>query len=433
MSVSGDEPATIDPGVVRSPMVGRVAGSRPLLLAVVLVGLMLVLVSALRFQAPAMLGQPKVLTDFDAFHIAGRMAIEGKVADAYHMRSLLAAQLAKSGAQGFMPWTYPPPFTLMMQGLAHLPIGWAFALFALSTFAFYLWVLRRIAGPWFPGAVIAVMPAVLLNLRTGQNGFLIAGLIGCFLLALRDRRSGAGLPLGLMIIKPHLAAGVGLAALLQRRWSVVVVAGFVALGLLAVSTLAYGLGIWLDFRNAVQEAGEFLASGDYYLFRMSSLYASAYTLGLGAKVAMAVQVLGAVAALGVLGRACLRGGEARDLAALTCLASLFVSPYGYDYDLTILGVALAFLMPDLLARGSGRQILLLLALTWFVCGFGLGWAAITPVLSRWWSIAPGDGPALIGPALLLLCWRLYALLQPSSSSARKALTSAKLTSLVRKA
>ena len=203
--------------------------SRLLLLALIVLGVLLAVISSVRFQAPELLGQKKVLTDFDAFHLAGRLALEGRVSEAYHAMSMFAAQIELAGVASFMPWTYPPPFTLAMQGLAGLPIGVAFLLFATGSFAFYIWVLRRIAGPWLPGVVMAVAPAILLNLRTGQNGLLIAGLIGAFLLAFRDNRRLAGLPLGLLIIKPHLAVAVGLLVLLHRRWSVAVIAGVVGL------------------------------------------------------------------------------------------------------------------------------------------------------------------------------------------------------------
>jgi hypothetical protein len=405
--MSGD---VIEDGV---SVLRHVASSNRLLCAVIIVGFLLVLGSAFRFQAPEILGYPRVLTDFDAFHIAGRMAAEGKASDTYHMRALLQAQRERTGTQGFLPWTYPPPFTLVVQGLARLPIGVAFALFTLTSFAFYLWVLHRIAGKWLPATVIAVMPTIILNLRTGQNGFLIAGLIGCFLLAFRDKRTIAGVPLGLMVIKPHLAVGIGVVSLLQRRWSLLAAAGLVALVLLGLSTWIYGVGIWADFGNAVGEARGFLAQGYYQLFRMISIYATAYTLGFSPTFAMALHAIVAVFALAVLGKACVSGVAYRYLAALTCGASLFVSPYAYDYDLAILGIALAFIMPDLLNRCSGREILCLLLLTWLVCGFGIG-AKTVFSLGKQDAGVDFDTDAslsLIAPVLAFLCWFMAHLLR----------------------
>lgn len=404
----------------RAPLVRRIATSGPVRVALICTSLLLVLISAVRFQAPELLGQAKVLTDFDAFHIAGQMAKEGRADQTYHMREMLAAQHEVSGTRSFMPWTYPPPFTLLMQGLAHLPVGVAFALFTLSSFAFYLWILRRIAGEWWLATVIAIMPTVLLNLRTGQNGFLIGGLIGYFLLAFQEGRRIAGVPLGLMVIKPHLAAGVGLITLLKTRWSILILAGLVAFALLLIATWSYGLGIWLDFRDAVKEASFFLSKGFYPLFRMSSIYASAFTFSLSAMTAMILQAVGALLALGLLARACLRGIDYHHLAALTCAASLFVSPYGYDYDLTILGVGLAFLIPDLLRRCGGLEVLSLLLLSWFVCGFGIAWNAgiSTSQADRVIELdGSHSGLALIAPALIFLCWHTARLLRQQNDGA----------------
>lgn len=398
----------------------RVATSRPILLAFIATAVMLVSVSAVRFQAPQAVGLKKVLTDFDAFHIAGQMAARGQAADAYHAEILLKVQHEISGTQSFMPWTYPPPFTLFVEGLSHLPIGMAYALFALLSFAFYLGVLHRIAGKWLPGVLVGVLPAVVVNLRTGQNGFLIAGLIGAFLLTFRDRRTIAGLPLGLMVIKPHLAVGVGLMALLRGRWSTLAVAALVTSGALAVSTWAYGWEIWSHFLGAVREAGEFLALGYYPLFRMNSIYAALYSYGLPAPVAMAGHALGALMAVGLLAWGCLSKLEFRFKAALVCAASLFVSPYSYDYDMAILGIALAFVLPYLLDRCSVGEMAGLLALSWLACGYGIGFDAIleTVMSDKAEGVRLGEDiwPALIAPTLLFFCLSIRRLLGRSPST-----------------
>lgn len=394
----------------RSPLAERLSASRPLLAAVILIGFLLVLVSAVRFQAPELLGIHKVMTDFDTFHIAGRLAAEGRVSDAYHMDTMLRAQQEMTGTRSFMPWTYPPPFTLLMQGVAMLPIGPSFVLFVLTSFAFYLSVLRRVAGQWLPGVVVALTPVIILNLRTGQNGFLIAGLIGAFLVTFRDNRLIAGLPLGLLVIKPHLAIGVGLLVLLHRRWSVLFLAGAVALGLLAIATSVFGLGIWADFRLAVTEAGGFLAAGYYPLFRMNSFYAMAYSLGATPAVAMALQTVSVLTALAALSYAYSKGIDYNRLAAVTCAASLCISPYGYDYDLTILGVGLAFIIPEILERSTTRMFLSLLGLAWLACGYGIAWT----VAAGWGrpdtgvTLDPDNaGISLIGATLWPLFWLTY--------------------------
>ena len=388
----------------------------------------LALVSAILFQAPQILGAEKALTDFDAFHVAGRLALEGRAEDAYRVRTMLAAQNRITGTVGFMPWTYPPPFTMLVKGLAILPIGLAFMLFIAPTFALYLVVVRRIAGALLPGVLIVMLPTLLLMMRTGQNGFLTGGLIGLFLLAHLARRAGAGLPLGLMVLKPHLAMGITLITLMERRWAAVAIAAVTVLGLLLVSTLTLGLPVWQGFADGVRESSGFLRDGHYRLFRMTSLYATTYTLGAGPALAMAVHAAGALAAITLLVLAWRRNAEPRLLAAIACCTSLFVSPYNYDYDLTILGLAAAFVLPDLLQRTRPLEQLGLVLLAWSATGYGMTCSILTgdsvPGVDPGQPDRGGGIPALMAPLLLLLIACVARALQRAPGSSERVETQA---------
>lgn len=390
--------------------------SRPILLCFVLLAVLVVGVSAIRFQAPQLLGLEKELTDYDAFHIAGTLAGQGRVADAYDAQAMMQAQAEISSTSSFMPWTYPPPFTLFVELLACLPIGWSFALFALASFGLYAAVLRRIAGEWLLPVLIALMPIVMLNLRTGQNGFLVAGLIGAFLLAWRDNKAIAGLPLGLLVIKPHLAVGVGLMALLGRRWDVVAIAAGVVVAACGLATFAFGFTVWIDFLGAVREAGEFLAAGYYPMYRMSSVYATLLTLGLPSAAALAGHAAVVLVAVGLLAWTALARIAYHHRAALVCVLSLFVSPYNYDYDLAILGIALAFVLPDLAARVSGAGLGGLLGLAWATGSYGIIVNAFQPdqVPSDRLSEAGGFAGVcmLLVPLCVICTWLLARSTEP---------------------
>ncbi|RZK03998.1 MAG: DUF2029 domain-containing protein [Novosphingobium sp.] len=380
-----------------------------MLIAILAVAAVLALVSAVLFQAPGLLGRDKVLTDFDAFYIAGTMAAHGEANETYQAAEMLAAQQAITNDQLLFPWTYPPPYMLFVAGLAQLPIGLAYMLFVTGSLLFYFAVLRRIAGDHLPGTLIAVLPAVLLTVRTGQNGFLTAGLIGVFLLAFPAGRAGAGLPLGLMCIKPHLAAGIALLALIGRRWSTMAVAAGVVIAAGAAATLAFSPGVWGAFLGGVREAGDFLAAGYYQLFRMSSVYACVRSLGAPASLAIVLHGLGALIAIGLFLRLWHGGGEPRVVAAAACAMSLFVSPYNYDYDLTILGLAIAFVLPAVIARARSSELTGLLLLSWFTTGYGFAVASLGE--SRPGSLQPAEWPSLTAPALVLLVGAAAAILK----------------------
>lgn len=340
------------------------------LLAAVLIVMFFVAIANSAALLPT-LGARGVLVDFDAFYIVSQMVAEGRVAEAYDIRIIAARQQELVGHEGFMPWTYPPPFDLVVAPLAWMPRGVAFALFTGGTLAFYLWVLWRLAGGGLGVVLLVLAPPIYVSVTIGQNSFLTGGLMGLFcLLSLRGRLA-AGLPLGLLVIKPHLGVGLGVQALAGARWGVVALAATMAALACGAATLAFGTGIWAAFLDGVETAGQALSVGFYPLFRMTSVYALAHTLGLPPGVASALQGAVGLAAMGLIVLAVRRGLPAHQTLALACFASALVSPYLYDYDMALAGVGAALILSDVLARTSWPERLLLLALAWVAGGWGM--------------------------------------------------------------
>ena len=129
---------------------------------------------------------------------------------------------------------------------------------------------------------LLLAPLFVITLRCGQNGFLIGALVAAAAIGLSKGHASAGVPLGLMVLKPHLAIALALHVLLARRWKVALVALAVVAGSSLVAALALGPAIWMDFLGAVGEASAFLAAGLYPFYRMVSVYAAARSLGFSA-------------------------------------------------------------------------------------------------------------------------------------------------------
>mgnify|MGYP005847604537 CR=1 FL=1 len=382
-----------------------VATSRLLLQAILAVAALLLAYAAMAHHDPEMLGRQNVPVDFHAYYVAGTLGLEGNAADSYAMATNQAAQLRLTGVNSFMPWTYPPPFTLFVTGLAAMPFGLAYALFVGLTLAFYVSTLRKIAGAYLPGVLIAILPNIMLIVMTGQNGFLTGGLVGLFMLAFIQQRASAGIPLGLMIIKPHLAVAISLLSLLGRRWQAMAIAAAIVIVALMAPTIIFGLSIWPAFLNGVRESSEFLEQGYYPLFRMTSVYAMVRSAGLSSDIAFAAQGGVALSMIGLLLYGWWRSLPPHLLAALGCVVSVFISPYNYDYDLCIVGVGIAFILPGLLERTRPVEQLALLALCWLATGYGL-FAAF----GRAPEVAElGGGPVSLMALPLLLLIGLIAL------------------------
>lgn len=350
------------------------------------------------------------LTDFNVLYIAGQMVWRGDIEDAYHLPTLLRVMRELTGQEAFLPWAYPPPFNLVMALIAPLPISLAYLLFIGTTLISFLLVLRRIAGALFPAIVLALFPNLMLVIACGQNGFLTGTLIGLTCLGLLKHRGSAGLPLGLMVIKPHLAVGLSVCAFLMRRWTCLAVAVATTLLASAIATLVLGPTIWTAFLRGANEASANLAAGHYPLYRMISVYAWLRSSGVPATWALLAQIAVAVTALGFVLFAMRKRLPQRQIVGIAVMAGLLLSPYAYDYDLPLYGIGLALLLPDLLDRASRREQALLFGLGWVSSSYGYVITTLNDGVAGWRPPSP-IGLSLAGPLLIALLAFIWIVLR----------------------
>lgn len=375
---------------------------------------------ALAYVAPdpeAFAGTGPAVPDFTAFWAAGRLALEGAPALAWDWAAHRAAELEGLGHdfRGWLPWHYPPPFQLLLAPLAALPLWPAMALWAGATLALLLWTAARILpGPLAPGAVLAAAPTAMV-LVNGQTGAFLAALLGLGLLGLERRPAAAGLPLGLLVIKPQLALGVPVALVAGRRWRALAAAALAALVLCALSAGILGAEAWAAFLASLSEtAGVFTGDGPPVAPR-HRIGASPYTLlrhlGLGLGPALAVQGAVALAVLGLLARAWARPGPSPALrAALLCFATAAATPRILGYDLHLLLIGGLFQLRHARTaghfRGEGAILLaaLLAAFLSMIRPPGLAWALAPLLFAACWAgharpllKAPRQAPRTPGP------------------------------------
>lgn len=321
--------------------------------------------------AGAQVQHERILNDYEDFYIVGRLLREGDIVSAYDNDDLTAAQERFTGTSTFMPWAYPPPLTALVGLLPLAGLAGSYMLFIVGTLALYLWSLARYDWRMAGAGLLAVYPALLLNIRLGQNGLLSGALIGLALLGLARGHASAGVPMGLMVFKPHLTAAFGLLALLQRRWTALAIAAALGIAACIAATVVLGWRVWPAFFAGVSDAGGYLREGMYPLYRMSSIYAGVRSFGAAPHSAMAIHILGAAAVLGLLALAWKRQVATRRLSALACLATVLVSPYNYDYDTACLAIAVILVLPEILARARAGEIMAFYVLCWIGTGSGL--------------------------------------------------------------
>jgi Glycosyltransferase family 87 len=312
------------------------------------------------------------LADFDAFHIVAQRVWRGDLDQVYHSAALLKMQMEASGGMtGFMPWTYPPQYDLLVAPFAFLPVGVGYLLFTAATLVLYLVTLRKIAGNNFAQVLVIMFPALAITIGCGQNGFLTGALIGLVCLNLQRRQVLAGLALGALVIKPHLAIAATVYLLATRRWSTLAAAAAMVLTSSLLCTVLFGWQIWLAWLGAIKVSASYLDQGFYPLYRMISAYAALYKAGVPAGAAFWGQANVAGLALLAVVLAAARGMSSNFALGITAMASVMISPYAYDYDLPMLGIGLALMLPDLTRIASQRERSVMYALILLAGAYGL--------------------------------------------------------------
>lgn len=347
-------------------------------------------------------------TDFSNPYAAGVLALEGRAADAYDPPKLHDAEKAVFGGRDvpFYGWHYPPFFFAVAVIVASLPYLVALFLWQGLSLAAFLGTVHAIVPRREALLAAAAFPAVFVNLGHGQNGFLTAALLGGGLFWLHRRPWLAGMLIGLLAYKPQFGLLIPLALLAGGHWRAIVAAGGTVIALVAVSTLVLGVDIWHAFAESTTfTQAVILEQGATGWEKIQSVFSAVRNFGGGLGLAYTAQ--GALALALAASLVWLWRSEAAfDLkASALATACLLATPYVLDYDLVVLGVAIAFFVRDGVKRGFGDYEISLLAVGWFV-----------PLIAR--SVMSGTGL----PLGLVTMLALYAITLWRAALDRKAAT-----------
>lgn len=302
-------------------------------------------------------------TDFSAFWGASHLALTQGALQAYDVRQLTAVivqygTLGK-GAELILPWLYPPTFLLMVLPLSLLPLTLSYLLFLAGTGLVYFRSISALAGaqhPWRQGVWLPVLaaPATLITILAGQNALLTAGVAGAAVYTLNKRPVLAGVLIGLLAIKPQLAVLFPLALAISRAWRALASALLTTTAFVGVSVLVCGWRTVPAFlANAQWVRASFIEGGANLWWGMPTPIAAARLAGVSVTGAYAIQVLIALAMAGAMVYVWRRTTAFELRAAALAIATLMVTPYLRDYELTWLGIAIAGVVGDGVRDGNG--------------------------------------------------------------------------------
>ena len=309
-------------------------------------------------------------SDFFVFYSAARFVWEGGPAAAlYDVAALKDLQMGLgAGAAGIHPFNYPPTYIFIVLPLAllfHAPalLVWQLATALGLALAAWLAGLRRLE-------ILALMvaPAAMVNVSAGQNGFLTSALlIGG--LALIDRRPlVAGTLFGLLTFKPHLGLLIPIALLARRSWRVIF-AAVAAAGVLAGSSLiVFGPETWtayLGFAGTFRHMAEAQADNSFMTYSATALI-GARVAGLAPGAAYTIQALLSLAVGVVVYRIYRTTAEPARRLPVLLSGVMLASPFGFLYDLPVLGLAIILLARRGLREGFLPYERLILLAGWLV-------------------------------------------------------------------
>ncbi|MCY2987913.1 MAG: glycosyltransferase family 87 protein [Planctomycetota bacterium] len=286
-------------------------------------------------------GKP-IGSDFLLFYTASTMALRGETATSYDFTRFYETQRTIIPADYPNPWVYPPVFLLFILPLGLLPYLASFLAWVSTNLALYLVTLRRIAPHPFTLWIAFGYPGTFQNLMHGQNGLLIASLMGGGLLLLPQSPVWAGVLFGLLVIKPHMAVMLVVALVAGRHWKALTATFLAACLLMLISLAVFGLDPWRAFFGNLELPVQILQTESSLWKKMVTTYSGFRLLGLDHHVAMGFQVVVSLTAMGTLGWIWSHQASHSLKASSLCIAVLLFTPYGYNYDLGILGLAIAY-------------------------------------------------------------------------------------------
>ena len=283
-------------------------------------------------------------------------------------------------------FSYPPSALVFLKPFGGLSYEWFVALWSAINFA------GGIAGAWLVTgrnklitAMVAVSPAVLGNFFHGQAGTLFAAALISALYLLHRRPYAAGVLLGLVTVKPHLAVVVVFIVLATGNWRAIIAGSATMLVIIAASVVMFGTQPWVNYFTVIMHEQSVFIREMKLAYRQFFVtpYGTLRSVGLGMYAALVIQAGLSIAAIGAALAVWLRSNDLSLKVLAAGLATVIASPYLNNYDMTIVVLGLAGWMARVQSQPPELPVWLVFAI-WIIPAFsvllGAAGILITPVI-----------------------------------------------------
>jgi hypothetical protein len=285
-------------------------------------------------------------------------------------------------------WSYPPSVMLLAAPFAQFGYLTALAVWTVLGLVLFLSVARSHVDDWRILLPVALSPAALFCLISGQSSFITAAMLLTIFAWLDRRPVLAGVLIGLLTLKPQVGFLFPFMLIAAGRWRVFASATATTLLLVGLTGVAFGFQIWVDFVAKGLPAQNLVLSDPHRIATpfYPTVFMNVRGLDLDYAVAMTAQLLVSVPAIlaTIWAFRYRRDADPRLLRALFLSCSVAASPYLLAYDTLALTFAAVTLLSAGLLNGAGRRLVQLVF--WI------------PTLQLVFGSAHLPGPALIAPA-----------------------------------
>ena len=170
---------------------------------------------------------------------------------------------------------------------------------------------------------------------------LIGGLISL------DRRPVlAGVLFGLLTVKPQLGVLLPMMLMLTGRWRTIVAAAVTAIGLVGLTCVVFGPGVWSAYRDVAMPYQTYVILQGFGVFvsMMPTVFMNARLVGLPLDLVWAAQGVVSVAAVAAVVWTYWQRRDPVLSLALLVTAAFVVTPYAFNYDMVIFSWVIAKLV-----------------------------------------------------------------------------------------
>jgi hypothetical protein len=168
--------------------------------------------------------------------------------------------------------------------------------------------------------------------------------LALWFLSLRERRPIlADICLGALTIKPQLGFLFPILLVIERRWTVMLVAGLTTVVMVLALIAAFGYAVWPSYALEVLpfQREVMMKLGGTFLTMMPSAFGMARLSEYESDTALAIHMAVAIPVFAITFYVVSRTRQSRAADYLLPVAIFLITPYALNYDMGLVGVAMA--------------------------------------------------------------------------------------------